>query len=82
MDKIQYWLVRWPWAIGVAVFLVLAQLPLGPWYISAMFVIGVAMVATSIARRLKLRLIDAETQRRQDRHRMRIIRRGDAAARP
>jgi hypothetical protein len=53
---------------------------IGPWYVSAIFVIGVALVATSIAGGLKLRLIDAETQRQQDKHRVRINFRGDAAA--
>ena len=82
MDKILYGLVRWPWAVGVVVFLVLTQLPLGPWYISAMFVIGVALVATSIAWRLKSRLIGAEMQRWQERRRLRLDVAGDAAARP
>ncbi|HEX5139468.1 MAG TPA: hypothetical protein VFX19_00865 [Dehalococcoidia bacterium] len=64
MDKMLYWLSRWPWLIGAAVFVALTQAPLGPWYISAMFIIGAALVATSLTRRLKWQLIETEALRR------------------
>jgi hypothetical protein len=63
MHRMLIWLVRWPWVIGVAVFCALSQAPLGPWYISAMFVIGAALVAMSLARRLKLKMAGTEAQR-------------------
>jgi hypothetical protein len=64
MDKMLFLLVRWPWIIGVVVFIALTQAPLGPWYVSAMFVLGAALVATSLARRLKLKLIEREVLHR------------------
>lgn len=67
MDRMLYWLSRWPWIVGVAVFSALTQVPLGPWYISAMFIIGIALVATSLARRLKLKLVETEALRQRDR---------------
>ena len=73
MDKMLYWLVKWPWIVGVAVFAVLTQVPLGPWYISALFIIGVALFATSIARRLKLRLNEARALRLHDGHPLRTL---------
>jgi hypothetical protein len=72
MDKMLYWLSRWPWIIGVAVFCALTQAPLGPWYISAMFIIGVALVATTLTRRLKWQLIENEA-RRHDRLPMSLL---------
>lgn len=67
MDKMLCWPVKWPWTVGVAVLFVLTQVLLGPWYISALFIIGVALFATSIARRLKLRLAEGGALRRHDR---------------
>jgi hypothetical protein len=55
MEKILYWLVKWPWIAGVVVFLALAQLPLGPWYVSAWFVLGGTLLTFIIARAEKLR---------------------------
>jgi membrane protein implicated in regulation of membrane protease activity len=56
MEKLHYWLVRWPWIAGVIVFVGLIQLPLGPWYISALFIIGASMIAMTAARAEKSRL--------------------------
>ena len=81
MDKVLYWLVKWPWIVGVAVFAVLTQVPLGPWYINALFIIGVALFATSIARRLKLTLNEAGAFRRHDRRPLLTPTPGDAASR-
>lgn len=64
MDKMLYWLSRWPWIIGVAVFCALTQAPLGPWYISALLIIGVALAATSLTRRLKWQLNENGALRR------------------
>jgi hypothetical protein len=66
MDRMLNWLVRWPWIIGVAVFCALTQVALGPWYISAMFIVGAALVATSLARRLKWKLIETAALRRYE----------------
>jgi hypothetical protein len=59
MEKMVYWLVRWPWIAAVVVFLGLTQLPLGPWYVSAWFIIGAALLAMIIARGEKFRLVQA-----------------------
>ena len=60
------WLVSQPWIIGVAVFGALTQAPLGPWYISAIFIIGAGLLATSLARRLKWKLIETAALRRNE----------------
>ena len=54
MEKILYWLVRWPWIAATVAFLGLTQLPLGPWYVSAWFVIGAALLTMILARAGKL----------------------------
>ena len=59
MEKMLYWLVKWPWIAAIVVFLGLTQLPLGPWYVSAWFVIGAALLAVIIARAAKFRLAEA-----------------------
>jgi hypothetical protein len=63
MEKTRYWFVKWPWIAGVVVFLALTQLPLGPWYVSAWFVLGAALLAFIIARAAKLRLAAAVVSR-------------------
>jgi uncharacterized protein (DUF58 family) len=63
-----YWLVKWPWFVAIVVVLGLAQLPLGPWYVSAWFMIGVALLVVNFARAAKFRLRQAmivPTQRAQ-----------------
>ena len=57
MDRVLFWLVRWPWLWAVAVLLGLTQLPLGPWYVSAWLGIGVALLVMMIARAKKLQLL-------------------------
>lgn len=59
MEKMLYWLVRWPWIAAVGVFIGLTQLPLGSWYVSAWFVIGASLMAMILARAAKSRLADA-----------------------
>jgi hypothetical protein len=59
MEKMLYWLVKWPWFVAIVVILGLAQLPLGPWYVSAWFMIGVALLAMHFARAAKFRLAQA-----------------------
>jgi hypothetical protein len=67
MEKLLYWSVRWPWIAGTLVFLGLTQLPLGPWYVSAWFVIGVALMTVVAARAEKARLSAAIASRRPTR---------------
>ncbi len=64
MEKTLYYLVRFPWAVGIVVLLALAQAPLGPWYVSAWLVVGVSLMAVVLARAAKLRL--AESVARHD----------------
>jgi uncharacterized protein (DUF58 family) len=59
MEKVLYWLVKWPWFVAIVVVLGLAQLPLGPWYVSAWFMIGVALLVVNFARAAKFRLAQA-----------------------
>ena len=59
MERMLYWLVKWPWAVALAVFLVLTQLPLDPWYLTAWFSAGAALIAMILARTEKLRLVEA-----------------------
>jgi len=59
MDKKLYRFVQWPWMAGIIVFLAVAQVPLGPWYFSAWFVIGAALLALVLARAAKLSLTGA-----------------------
>jgi membrane protein implicated in regulation of membrane protease activity len=59
MEKMLYWLVKWPWIAAVVVFLALTQLPLGPWYVSAWFISGAAFLAMIVARAEKSRLVEA-----------------------
>lgn len=81
MDRMLNLLVRWPWIIGVAVFCGLTQVALGPWYISAMFIIGAALVATSLARRLKWKLIETAALRRYERLPIPVLAPVEAASR-
>jgi hypothetical protein len=48
METMLYWLVTWPWFVAIVVVLGLAQLPLGPWYVSAWFMIGVALLVVKL----------------------------------
>jgi membrane protein implicated in regulation of membrane protease activity len=59
MEKMLYWFVKWLWIAAILAFLGLAQLPLGPWYVSAWFVIGAALLAMIVARTAKFRLAEA-----------------------
>jgi hypothetical protein len=59
METMLYWLVKWPWFVAIVVVLGLAQLPLGPWYVSAWFMIGVALLVVNFARAAKFRLAQA-----------------------
>ena len=77
MEKMLYWLVKWPWIAAMVVFLGLAQLPLGPWYVSAWFVIGAALLAMALVRVVKLSLAEA-TALRSHREPVRLVRHGDA----
>ena len=66
MEKIIYRLVQWPWLAALVVFLILVQLPLGPWYLSAWFVLGASLFAMILARNTKIRVgrsILAKTRR-------------------
>ena len=81
MEKMLYWLVKWPWIAAIVVFLGLAQLPLGPWYVSAWFVIGAALLAMILARRAKFSLAEALARRIHAERPIRLVRPRDAEVR-
>lgn len=81
MDKLLYWLVKWPWIAAIVVFLGLVQLPLGPWYVSAWFVIGAALLAMIFARAAKLQLAEAMVLRTRSEQQLRLTRPQDAEVR-
>ena len=81
MERMLYWFVKWPWVAAIVVFLGLAQLPLGPWYVSAWFVIGAALLAMILARTAKFRLAEAIALRRRKGQTMRTAAAQEAAGR-
>lgn len=60
MEKMFYWLVRWPWIAGLVVFLVLTRVSVNPWYISAWLLIGISLAVVVVARALKSRLLERQ----------------------
>jgi hypothetical protein len=81
MEKMLYWLVKWPWIAAIVAFLGLTQLPLGPWHVSAWFVIGVALLAMILASAAKLRLAEAMVFQTRSQHPIWIVRPHDAELR-
>ena len=67
MNKLLYAFSRWPWLVGLAVFAGLYQLPLGPWYVSAWFIVGASLFALIFARNTRVRL-ETELIARTPRH--------------
>ena len=59
MEKLLYWLVTWPWMVGILVFLGLTLVYLGPWYLSAWFVLGTSFLALSVTARIRFWLIQS-----------------------
>jgi hypothetical protein len=57
VEKLLYWLVKWPWMVGILVFLGLTQVYLGPWYLSAWFVLGTSFLALSLTARARSWLV-------------------------
>jgi membrane protein implicated in regulation of membrane protease activity len=76
-----YWLVKWPWIAAIVVFLGIAQLPLGPWYVSAWFAIGAALLAMILFRAVKLALAEAMALRSRGERPIRLVRHRDAEVR-
>ena len=59
MEKMLFWLVRWPWIAAAVVFAGLTQLQLGPWYLSIWLMLGIAVVALIVARAERAHLLEA-----------------------
>lgn len=55
MEKLRYWLARWTLIEAAVVFVLLAHLSQGPWFISASLILGVSILAMVIAPRERSR---------------------------
>lgn len=48
--------MQWPLLVAAIVFVGLAFLPLGPWYVSGLLLVGVSLCAKTFAAKMKTRL--------------------------